>query len=558
MSDAETQIGFEQLGLGAVLKQNQLAVPPNQREYSWTEREVTTLLQDFAKAIADGERGYFMGTVVTIPRMNGVLEVVDGQQRLATTAILLSAIRDYLTGREPMIAESIENEFLTVIDRKLRDRVPRLQLNLDDNDFFRAKLIGKGPQPAPARLSHKRLETAFIECRAQVAKIVAGLADKDHGDILNQWIGFLEKAALVVLLRVPNDANAYKMFETLNDRGLKTSQSDLVKNYLFARSGDRLPEVQQKWAYMKGVLETLSDDDITITFLRHALIAIQGFIRESQVYEGVQGHAKSAQLVIAFANNLELLANSYVAIFNPEHDKWNKYSDSTRRAIEVLNLFGIVPIRPLMLAIAQKFSEKETEKAFKCLVSMGVRLMIASSTRSGSVEEPIAAAANKVFVGEIKTADEICQRLESITPNDQAFRGEFETARISNSKLARYLLRSLEMAAKDEGEPWHIPNDDKSVINLEHVLPKRPEANWPQFTPDEVEIYTNRLGNQVLLRASDNSTMHSDSFDKKKPVFAASPYILTSQIAAEANWTAESISRRQKTLAAYALKAWPT
>ena len=76
-----TEIGFAQLGLASVLKQNQLAVPPNQREYSWTSKEVRTLFQDFAKAISEGgAHSYFLGTIVTIPRAHGVLEVVEFHQ----------------------------------------------------------------------------------------------------------------------------------------------------------------------------------------------------------------------------------------------------------------------------------------------------------------------------------------------------------------------------------------------------------------------------------------------------------------------------------------------
>ncbi len=96
MADTQSQIAFEQPGLGSLLKHNRLGVPANQREYSWTDKEVTQLFQDFAKAISAGDQGYFLGTIVTIPRADSTLEVVDGQQRLATTAILLAAIRDYL------------------------------------------------------------------------------------------------------------------------------------------------------------------------------------------------------------------------------------------------------------------------------------------------------------------------------------------------------------------------------------------------------------------------------------------------------------------------------
>jgi hypothetical protein len=555
MPHTESEIGFAQLGLGSVLKQNQLRVPANQRDYAWTEKEVLTLFQDLARAIIE-EPSYFLGTIVTIPR-DGSLEVVDGQQRLATTAILLSAIRDYLNEREPVIAQALNEEFLTGIDRIARERVPKLRLNLDDNDYFRARLTARDPMPEPTKSSHRLLHAAFGEASAHIRRIVAGHAEKDHGDILNRWISFVESKALVVLLRVPNDANAYRMFETLNDRGLRTSQADLIKNYLFGRAGDRLPEVQQRWALMRGALESMEDEDITIIFLRHALIAMEGFVRETQVYDAVQRIARAAQPAVTLTTNLENLANAYVAIHNPDHEKWNAYSDGTRRAIEVLNLFDIRPMRALMLAVAQKFATKEAEAAFKFCVSLGVRLMIASSTRTGTVEERLAEAAHKIFIGETVTTDALAALLDGMTPTDAQFKAAFETATISNRKLARYYLRSLEMQAKGEAEPWHIPNDDRSAINLEHVLPEKPEGNWPLFIDDEVRLYARRIGNLCLLRASENSNLRSESFMTKKAIFATSPYILTQQIAQAADWTKTEIAERQKVLADYAVQAWP-
>jgi Protein of unknown function DUF262/Protein of unknown function (DUF1524) len=554
---AESEIGFAQLGLASILKHHQLVVPANQRDYSWTVKEVRTLLQDIAKAISEGEGSYFLGTIVTIPRASNLLEVVDGQQRLATTAIVLSAIRDYLKIRDPMIADSIDSEFLTVIDRTSRARIPRLRLNLDDNDYFRGKLTATEPGPIISRSSHELIDAAFAEAREQVKRIVAGFDEKDHGDILNRWINFIESRALAVLLRVPNDSDAYRMFETLNDRGLRTSQSDLVKNYLFGRSGDRLGEVQQKWAYMRGALETIEEDDITITFLRHALMVIHGFVRETQVYDTVQNIAKGPQLVVTFAGQLESLANGYVAIHNPEHEKWNKYSDATRKAIEVLNLFDIKPLRPLMLAVAHTLPDKEAERAFQFCVSLAVRLMIASSTRTGTVEERLAESSHKIFKNEIVTAVALKTELKPLTPTDGPFAAAFENASLSNRKLARYYLRSMELAAKNEPEPWHIPNDDKSAINLEHVLPEKPEGHWPQFTDEQVKLYYKRIGNLCLMRASDNSAAKSAAFSVKRPIFTKSPYLLTKQIAEADGWTWEEIVARQKTLAGIAVKTWP-
>jgi len=83
-----------------------LAVPLNQREYSWTDKEVKKLLTDFARAISEEGQDYFLGTIVTIPRSAESLEVVDGQQRLATTAILLSEIRNYLKDKNPLLRKT--------------------------------------------------------------------------------------------------------------------------------------------------------------------------------------------------------------------------------------------------------------------------------------------------------------------------------------------------------------------------------------------------------------------------------------------------------------------
>lgn len=183
------------------------------------------------------------------------------------------------------------------------------------------------------------------------------------------------------------------MFETLNDRGLRTNQADLVENYSFQQSDNRLTEAQQKWTRMRSLLEALEEEDITVTFLRQAMIAIRGHLRESDVYEAVQKKAKGQQSSIQFLMSLETLASSYMAIFNPENEKWNSCPDSIRRGIQTLNLLNIRSMRPLMLAVASQFNEKEAAEAFRMFISWGVRLIIASSTSRGSVEEPLAGAA---------------------------------------------------------------------------------------------------------------------------------------------------------------------
>jgi hypothetical protein len=186
-----------------------------------------------------------------------------------------------------------------------------------------------------------------------------------------------------------------------------------------------------------------------------------------------------------------------------------------------------------------------------------VRLIIASSTRSGSIEVALAEAAKNVFEEVIDTAAKLRKALAPLTPTDGDFHTAFKALRVSNAKFARYYLRSLEMAAKKEREPWFVPHDDKQIINLEHVLPKKPEGNWPHFDEDEVRQLATRLGNLALMRASENSNMNSQEFAAKRKVYAASPYVLTSQIAEAQQWTLETIEDRQKKLADLAITTWP-
>ena len=102
-----------------------------------------------------------------------------------------------------------------------------------------------------------------------------------------------------------------------------------------------------------------------------------------------------------------------------------------------------------------------------------------------------------------------------------------------------------------------MPTDDATVINLEHILPKKPDENWPQFNEDEVRLYGNRLGNLALMRASDNSTVRNAPFEDKKALFAKSPYLLTSEVAGYPEWIGDAIAKRQTRLAEIAPRAWP-
>lgn len=385
---------LEQTGLASVLKGHHLEVPANQRNYSWENDQIQQYLEDLTLAQREGEP-HFMGTLVTIGREGDSLEVVDGQQRLATTTLLLVAIREKLSQLgEDLLMEDIQKGYLYNINRQQRERVPKLKLNEEDNEFFSALLthgVDDDALPEPRKQSHELLLGAYKQHLEHVSNILSGIPEEGQGDVLVELVSFLDDSAGVVLLKVYDDANAYRMFETLNDRGLKTSQADLVKNHLFGASGARLPEVQSRWAYMRGALETLEEEDVTMDFLRYAIIAMTGPKREAQLYRTLKDRCRTSKQALTLATQLDELAGSYAASLNSDHARWNPYPPSARKSLQVLNLLNIRPMRSLTLAVTAQLGIGETSKSLKFLASLGVRLMIASSTRSAGVEQPLGA-----------------------------------------------------------------------------------------------------------------------------------------------------------------------
>ena len=525
------------------------------------ERHVQELFQDLTDAISSGKRTYFLGAIVLTLGGEGNLEIADGQQRLATTTILLAAIRDYyfLKNDQDMVREL--HHFLHTFVRETRENNPRLRLNVVDNDFFTRRVLtvpgdDSRENMSPSQPSHHLLEKATALAKQHVKNILSPLSDSAKNDQLNRWLDFIEYSAQIITLEVPDDMNAYVMFETLNDRGLRVSQSDLVKNYLFAEAASRISEAQDRWSSMNGALEILEDDDATINFLRHLLISLYGPVRERDVLERVRANVRGRASAIDFLDTLSSAAGDYVALQTPTNMKWSGNCLRMKKLIHDLLLLRVTPLRPLMISVFRNFAPNEMEVAFRRFVYWSVRWLIAGGARSGRVETAIGTAARKVTSGEITTADALTEALDPALPNDSRFSLAFRNLTVAIPRLARYYLRTLEIVYHDEAEPEWVPNED-TAITLEHVMPQNPGVNWPGIETAIHSTYYKRLGNMALLAESPNADIGNDPFDKKKEGFEASDYQLTKEIANGDVWGPAEIEKRQYRLSELAIKAWP-
>jgi hypothetical protein len=568
MAGVTPSLTFDFKGIGSLLKTGRLKVPLNQREYSWEDKQVNDLFQDFSNAIRKQQSTYFLGTIVVSKGTKNVPEVVDGQQRLATTSILLAAIRDYFFNKnEIMLQTSIDTDFLFTIDREQKEKVAKLSLNTDDNEYYKNRVISlptsnERMSVLEKKESHTRISFAAQKAEELIQDLVKGHNERNINEILNDWVEFIENRATIILLTVPDEMNAFVMFETLNDRGLKTSQADLVKNYLFLEAGDRLLEAQQKWSKMISTLETLGIEDIVMTYLRHLVITLFGPTREKEIFTKIRSEVSGRSQSITFLDKLADYADSYAAIITPSHPKWNNYSSHIRDAINVFRELKVQQIRPLMLAVAQHFGPQEADIAFRSFICWTVRFLISGGMRGGQLEEAYASKAHDVANGKIKITKDLLNTLSNVIPTDAEFQAAFSTARVSQHYLARYYLRAIEAhIRKETDQPELKPVQDTTIVNLEHILPQEPASNWSHIDSETSEVYTKRIGNLTLMKAKTNTGSGNASFQSKRTEFKKSQMLLNQQIYdttdEQTKWGPNEINERQKKLAELAIKTWP-
>jgi hypothetical protein len=80
---------------------------------------------------------------------------------------------------------------------------------------------------------------------------------KDKPNKLYSWIGFLQHKALVVSITVPaHISDSFRMFETLNARGLRASQVDILKNFLFGKAPNAIAKLHPRWLSMLSTIES--------------------------------------------------------------------------------------------------------------------------------------------------------------------------------------------------------------------------------------------------------------------------------------------------------------
>lgn len=540
-------------GIGWMLRVHQLQVPLYQRSYSWGKDQVEAFWQDLKASSALPNPSYFMGAIVVAPDDKSVV-VIDGQQRLVTTSLLLAAIRDFFVERgDTERAGVIEAEYLATKSLRSANRQAKLTLNPDDDNFYRSRVI-EGRDAAEELTSHRRLEKAYKYLRERVWQ-EANEAGAYWPDRLIEWVEYLEELVQLIVVTVAEETDAYLVFETLNGRNLELSVADLLKNYLLGLTRNEIAPNAAAWSRAVAEFEIEDTEQTFTTFIRHYWNSMHGATRERELYRSLKRRVRSAPHAAELISGLEAASPLYAALLDSSHRVWAELETPPNLVSSLLGL-GLEQNRPLMLAALLHFDRDELARLFDFLLSAGVRGLVTGGIGGGTFERVYADAAVKISERRLQTAAQVVEELGPFLPTDNEFSEAFRVRRINRSRVAAYLLAAVESHIKQEPHPAWQPSDISELV-LTLIVPRRPaEGDWPAIPPEALPSTTFRLGNMVLLSRDEHRRLdrkwHSAGLQLAQ---AARP--LARIAGSYPEWSVDVIDERQVDIADRAPSIWP-
>ncbi len=556
------------LGISQLLEPDHpLTLPHFQRSYAWNQKsQVQEYWDDLKSAMdtSDGPIDYFMGLIV----IDADRRIQDGQQRLATTLIFvqeLYAKAKKLVADDPSHDPDLFDDLNSIVAPLNSPTRPVLEISLTDQEA----LLNRVGIAAALPESTRRLRDARAMLNGLLDEDLTSLGTNARLERILEWAKLLKERAYVVELEVPPQV-AHSIFETMNTRGVRLSNSDLVKSFLLARAKN-IRAAQQLWGQIidaladkSGAYEANLDD-----FLYHYTGSRYARTSKEQLFRIFSEHTRSAA-AIDVLEELRVGAEQYAGLIDPFGAPALKaFADDAKFAIQFLNGAKLRQLRYLLLAVltdyaAEATSEKRRRRRQEELIvkvtSWSIRGLVDGRTGGQSAQSLYIAAARAIRDGHAKTANAVRQRFTEksmFIEGDADFKRAFKAQRFDNVQV-KAVLYELERETLGSSAALAL----KEELTLEHVLPRRPApGTWAHFSEDERPIYAQRLGNILLLAQPFNSSLGNLEWPDKKSRIAAesgSQTPLTLEAIRSRRWTKTAIERRTNRLADLAAAHWTT
>ncbi|OLO39334.1 hypothetical protein BTR23_09840 [Alkalihalophilus pseudofirmus] len=569
-------------------------VPSYQREYVWQQDQVNRLLEDILEAKGDfprtDEGDYFIGSIVVceskMQNEGSVLEVIDGQQRLTTMIVILCAIRDRITDINQQADISAINSFiLNSSFDYMGNAVEKMKLSLqyEESDGILEKL-GKRKDVSNVSTNSKSVNNIINAYQYTKEFLAQNYGDEEKA--VREFFGYLINKVKVIRVQTISVAQALKIFETINDRGVGLNSMDLLKNLMFMHvKPQEFDKLKMKWKEIVQELEKRKEKPLR--FLRYFIMGNYGVeeITEERIYDWFLNNedkcgykSDSFGFVELLTKNVKAYAN-YVSGKNPDGTD-NRYLDNLRY------FSGSARQHLILLLAARKLDNQLLEKLSRQIENLFFCYTITREPTK-TFEKKFA----KWSLDLIKVKDEegLDQFLQKYIEDEKRKKKEsftYHLQMLTQQSIQQYRIRYIlaKLSQSLDERAWgstpvyttlntYIHKD----IELEHILPRNPTTSVRDAfdKQDEYKVYVVKLGNLTLLEKSINSSISNGSYENKRVEYEKSNFVLTkalskkpqvgvntkinravSKLRTYDKWNSVSIEDRQQLLVELALHAW--
>ena len=542
----------------------QFVIPVYQRNYTWTaSKEVAQYLEDLISVLKNEYKNHFLGILIyldtPIDSFTREYSVIDGQQRLTTTFIILYAIKNILKEKGDTVAiNNLDGQYLTnpFAEDKMKYKLKPL---VADDEVYQ-KIVEEKFDDIKSVDSN-----VYINYQYVIGRLKSLLGD---GYSANDILMALNKL-YVVCVPISEEDNAQKIFESINATGVKLTASDLIRNFILM---DLKSDVQEKFykEYWKPIEDYISGNSKKLEAFFRMYLAVKNYNlpNKNAVYRiFVKWVKESKYKTEDLLKDIVQYAEAYYSVYRKDI---NELDSAIRDSIkEFRRILSEMPAPALMEFYLLYKNKKISEETFSQLIQivncyMMRRALCDLNTNNITrlfpvfirdvLDECDGDYSNIInVVGKNLVTKNIGNTM--YMPNDTQMRDSIATANMYN---IRAVLRVFFDKLEHKNNPAPV---DLSSLSVEHIMPQTKSKEWMEALKIDEETYNynlHRLGNLTLAAKSDNSIMGNKIWEYKNEILKSTSHLkINEKILEVKKWNVEEIEKRTDALIDRIIELYP-